>query len=381
MKNLVLGILFCLFTQIILAQPTPSFTGVDYVTSATIHQRMDVYIPNGLTTPAPVVMFIHGGGWVSGGKGAPNVPYFAPCYQSGFICVDINYTPSNVKKWPAQIQDCKAAIRFLKANAASYNIDTCRMAVMGSSAGGHLAAMMGTTSNVASLEGAQLGNTNVSSTIHAVVDLFGPTDFSKMDGSYNAVCGTTGMKHDSASFETNLLGITTLSGNPAIVQTANPITYISSDDAPFYIMHGTADCSVPTNQSILLKDALTSAGIYNQYTPAPNQGHGGPYYLDTARAKLYKDFLIAKLPSSCIPLSINNSKEINSMIVQNPINDLLEINTDATNFSIDVFSTDGQLKLQVTNTKKIGTSSLTSGLYIIKFSAQKQSKFYKIIKQ
>ncbi len=154
-KTIQVILLLCLCNQAI-AQPTPSFTGIGYVASATIHQKLDIYVPAGLTKPAPVVMFIHGGGWVSGGKGAPNVPYFEPSYNAGFICVDINYTPSSVKKWPAQIEDCKAAVRFLNANATTYNMDTCRIAVMGSSAGGHLAAVMGTSANVSALEGAQL---------------------------------------------------------------------------------------------------------------------------------------------------------------------------------------------------------------------------------
>ena len=92
---------------------------------------MDIYVPPGLTSPAPVIVFIHGGGWSGGSKGAGNVLFFQASYNSGFICADINYRLSTDSVWPAQIEDCKTAIRFLKANASTYNIDVCRFGVMG----------------------------------------------------------------------------------------------------------------------------------------------------------------------------------------------------------------------------------------------------------
>ncbi len=217
--------------------------------------------------------------------------------------------------------------------------------------------------------------------MHAVVDLFGPTDFSKMDGSYAPSCGTGGLKHDSASFETNLLGITTLSSNPALVQTANPITYITANDPPFFIMHGTADCSVPTNQSVLLKDALTTAGIYNVYTPAPNQGHGGPYYLDSNRAKLYRDFLIAKLPQSCIPLNVAKNKMIEVLISPNPTTSMVFIKTSLANYKVEVFSSTGQNMCAHYNAQQINLSNYALGCYYLKIVSEQNSKVFKIIKE
>jgi acetyl esterase/lipase len=173
MKSRKLLLLFATsFYLNVFAQPTPTFTNVDYSGNNDIFQKMDIYIPPGLTAPAPVIVFIHGGGWATGTKGAFNVPYFEPSYNAGFICVDINYRlTANNHRWPKQIEDCKGAIRFLKANAATYGIDKCRFGVMGSSAGGHLAAMMGTSADVAALEGTYLGNNAESSRIQAVVDL------------------------------------------------------------------------------------------------------------------------------------------------------------------------------------------------------------------
>ena len=156
---------------------TPTLSNVDYVGNNFAQQFMDIYIPPGLTSPAPVIVFIHGGGWSGGSKGPGNVPYFQQSFNSGFICADINYRLSTDSVWPAQIEDCKTAIRFLKANATTYNIDTCRFGVIGGSAGGHLCAMIGTTPVVRSFEGLHQGYTNVSSHVTAVVDMYGPTDF------------------------------------------------------------------------------------------------------------------------------------------------------------------------------------------------------------
>ncbi len=364
-----------------IAQPTPTFQGVDYVGNGSIHQRMDIYIPPGLNAPAPVIMFIHGGGWAGGGKGAPNVPYFEPSYNAGFICVDINYRLSSINIWPAQIEDCKAAVRFLRANAVTYGIDKCRFGVMGSSAGGHLSAMMGTSANVAALEGAYLGNATESSEIQAVVDLFGPTNFALMDGNYSASCGSTGMVHDSNSFETNLLGITSLSGNSAIVQTANPITYITANDAKFWIMHGSNDCSVPTNQSVILKDALTTAGVTNTYSVAPNQGHGGPYYLNPARGQLYRDFFLTHLSTPCATLQVSNSTSDLFSFYYNPDLDILQLTLNNFKpYSVEMFNTLGTKVWDTNNQLQIPLKNFQPGIYVLKVVIGNKTFTRKVIK-
>ncbi len=360
---------------------TPTFQGVDYVGQGSIHQKMDIYIPPGLTGPAPVIVFIHGGGWVGGGKGAPNVPYFEPSYKAGFICVDINYRLSSVNIWPAQIEDCKAAVRFLKANATTYNIDACRFGVMGSSAGGHLAAMMGTSAEVTALEGASLGNATQSSRIQAVVDLFGPTDFSKMDGNYSPSCGTNGSVHESRSFETNLLGISTLSADPAKVQSANPITYISADDAKFFIMHGSNDCSVPTNQSVLLHDALLAAGLSSTYTVAQSQGHGGAWYQHVVRGEMYRDFFLSVLGTPCGTSGIEETSSQALLVSPNPVNHTLQLSLPGEVIRmVDIYNALGARVLNVAESSSIDVSALPAGVYMLLAQGDAASYSAKVIK-
>lgn len=364
------------------AQITPTFQNVDYTGNNDIFQKLDIYIPPGLTAPAPVIVFIHGGGWATGSKGANNVGYYEPCYNAGFICVDINYRlTANNDRWPKQIEDCKAAIRFLKANATTYGIDKCRFGVMGSSAGGHLVAMLGTTADVASLEGAYLGNTAETSRIQAVVDLFGPTDFSLMDGNYSSSCGTGVLVHEHNSPECALLDIPTLSSNPVLVQSANPIAYVTPDDAVFFIMHGSNDCSVPTNQSLILNNALTNAGVTNTYVIATNQGHGGAWYQDSLRTFQFRDFFLTHLSIPCSALSTNESEIKKVSIYPNPTSS--EINISITNnekFSIKIFNVIGELVLSSENEKKIAISNLSNGVYIVKARLANQTLTEKIIK-
>jgi len=116
-----------------------------------------------------------------GSKGSGEQPSFVAFYNNGYICADINYRWSGDTLWPAQIHDCKATVRFLKVHASQYHIDTCKIGVIGESAGGNLVSMLGTTGGVAELEGLHLGSANATSRVQAVVDLFGPINFLTMD--------------------------------------------------------------------------------------------------------------------------------------------------------------------------------------------------------
>ncbi|MCL5099400.1 MAG: alpha/beta hydrolase [Candidatus Omnitrophica bacterium] len=216
--------------------------------------------------PMPVIVYIFGGGWRSGNPDQGIVPLtrFA---QRGYFCASIDYRLSQEALFPAQIEDCKCAIRFLRAKAKEYNLDPDHIGVWGPSAGGHLAALLGTTGDVKELEG-NGGWAEYSSRVNAVVDWFGPTDFLKMDAAGSK------LKHDLAtSLESRLIG-GPIQNNPKKVAKANPITYVSSNDPPFLIMHGDKDPLVPLNQSELLVDALKKAKVPVQFEIIPNAGHG-----------------------------------------------------------------------------------------------------------
>ena len=162
-------------------------------------------------------------------------------------------------------------MRFLRANAAEYNLDPDKVGAWGASAGGNLASMLGTSCGVAELEGAELGNAEQSSCVQAVVDWFGPIDFLKMDEQFaGSACPQS---HDAAdSPESQLVGAP-IQSVPDIVATTNPMTYIDPSDPPFLIQNGSADCNIPPIQGKVLADALGADRA--TYTLIDGAGHGG----------------------------------------------------------------------------------------------------------
>jgi acetyl esterase/lipase len=225
---------------------------------------LDLYWHEHADVLTPVVIWIHGGAWMGGSKDAP-LP--APILLArGYAVASISYRLSQEALFPAQIRDCKAAVRWLRANAKRYHLDPDRFGAWGSSAGGHLAALLGTSDGVRDLE--PEGNPVYSSRVQAVCDWFGPTDFLRM----NDVRGT--INHDAPdSPESRLIG-GPIQENREEVARANPISYITPDDPPFLIMHGDRDRTVPLSQSELLHHALQEAGVESTLVVVPGSGHG-----------------------------------------------------------------------------------------------------------
>ena len=381
-KEILLYVIFLFFNVVSNSQGiSPTYIDVDYVGNNNVKQKMDIYIPGGLKSPAPVIVFIHGGGWIAGSKGAENIPFFQQSYNSGFICADINYRLSTDSIWPAQIEDCKTAIRFLKANYALYNIDTCNFGIIGESAGGYLATMIGTSAGVRSLEGFHLGHRNQSSRVKAVVDLYGPIDFLKEDGYYPSSCGS-GYIHNFNSYETKLLGVEFLTSHPELVGKANPITYISADDARFFIMHGADDCVVPSYQSTLLKNALSAASIpADSFIIAEGRGHGDPFFKNTSVTTLFNDFFLTHLLTPCI--SAVNSSDITKKVsvYPNPATNEITIDIDITgDFYVELVNAKGFTVIVVQNQNVINISGLVPGIYFLKLMSSNTTYYKKIIK-
>jgi acetyl esterase/lipase len=238
---------------------------VPYAETDNPRQRLDLYLPKNPKSdkPLPVVAFIHGGAWLGGDKQA-GVGMIAPLVASGeYAGVSIGYRLSGEAIWPAQIHDCKAAIRWLRANAKKYNLDPDRIGVTGTSAGGHLVAMLGTSGDVAALEGTLGSHTGVSSRVACVVDQFGPTDLLTMRGDHN----------NPNSPESKLIGGPVQEKEEA-ARNASPVTYVSKDDPPFMLIHGTNDQVVPFSQSEELRDALKKAGVEAVLISVEGAGHG-----------------------------------------------------------------------------------------------------------
>jgi acetyl esterase/lipase len=205
----------------------------------------------------------------------------------GYAVASLNYRLSQHAPFPAQIEDCKAAVRWLRANAATYGLDPSRFASWGASAGGHLAAMLGTTGEVKVFDvGENLGQ---SGRVQAVVDYFGPTDFLQMDAHRLP----NGQIHDPAdSPESQLIG-GPIQQNKDKTTRANPVSYVTSDDPPFLIVHGDSDPLVPHHQSELLAAALEKAGVPVTLYTVKGGGHGG--FKDPAVPAMTKEFLAKHL--------------------------------------------------------------------------------------
>lgn len=225
---------------------------------------LDVYLPNGMPGPYPVVLYIHGGGWSGGTRKNPPVERLV---RHGYAVASIDYRLSGEATFPAQIHDCKAAVRWLRANARRHRLRADRIVVWGGSAGGHLAALLGASGGIKELEGS-FGNLNQSSRVQGVIDFFGPTDFNRLNGSRKKPRDDGGN-----SPEERLVG-GRLSEKADSVRMANPITYVSKDDPPYLILHGADDDVVPPNQSVLLHEALQASAVSSSYHLIPNRGHG-----------------------------------------------------------------------------------------------------------
>jgi acetyl esterase/lipase len=247
---------------------------------------LDLYRPENRSGELPVVVWMYGGAWRTRNRvqQAPRASWLA---TRGYAVAVIDYRLSSEAPFPAQINDCRAAVRWLRAQAAKFGLDAGHIGAWGESSGGHLAALLGVTGGVADLAG-DVGNADQSSRVQAVVDFFGPTDFMQMDA--HALPGAT-LKHDPrASPESQLVG-GAIQENGAKVARANPITYVTNKAPPFLIVHGEQDLSVPLHQSELLYEALKKAGVEVTFYKIAGAGHSGSvFYTEMMQAAVQAFF-------------------------------------------------------------------------------------------
>lgn len=239
---------------------------------------LDLRLPGGVENP-PLVMFIHGGGWQHGDRTRCRLTWLA---EHGYAVASIEYRLSQESLFPAQIHDCKGALRWLRANAAKYGYDASKVVVSGTSAGGHLAALMGTSGEVKALEGTTAGHPDQSSRVQGVINYYGPSDFVKRSENQPAKTDEPGG------------GVFQLLGGPVqknleAAREASPTTYISKDDPPFLIFHGDEDKVVFADQSELLAQRLQDEGLDVHLEMVKGAGHGWKH--NTVEEKLVLDFL------------------------------------------------------------------------------------------
>lgn len=254
---------------------------VEYAKAGDISLKLDLYKPKKPGESArPCIVWIHGGGWQKGDKSSGEARLGKWIAEGEYVGASVGYRLTDKGSWPAQIHDCKAAIRYLRGNAKELGINPDRIGVWGGSAGGHLVNMLGTSGDLAELEGS-LGVTEVSSRVTCVVDFCGPSDFLRLspdspklnkpgESVYKLLGGPIGEKMD-------------------IAKQASPANHVSKDDPPFLIVHGTVDPLVPIDQASSFHQRQLDAGMSSTFIKLEGAGHSlGGNELDS-RVKAFFD--------------------------------------------------------------------------------------------
>lgn len=266
--------------------PDVEFAGdVSYVKDAHERQKLDIAFAK-TGEPRPLLVWIHGGAFMGGDK-AEHHAVWADLTKSGYAVATINYRLSGDAKWPAQITDCKAAIRFLRAHAKDYNLAPGRIAVWGSSAGGHLAALVGTSGAATKLDVGEY--LDQSSAVSCAVDMFGPVDFEKMPQFTSPDSPEARMWGKATSEALDL------------AREACPITYLSKDTPPILIFHGDADGVVNISQSQLFDAAMKKAGARGEFITLPGVGHSHVDVWMKQRERIMRFFKLHLVGETSVP--------------------------------------------------------------------------------
>jgi len=276
LKTLTYSLLLTTTSLVAQGPARPNFDKVDvtrdipYADNDNPRQRLDLYLPKQRKAgeTLPVLVFIHGGGWRAGDKssGAGNLMRFMT--DGKFAGVSVGYRLTNEAQWPAQIHDCKAAIRWIRGNAEKHGLNAEKIVVWGTSAGGHLVSMLGTSGDVESLEGDIGSFDDESSAVTAVVNFFGPENFETMVRQKSDIDRTTGNYPEAL-----LLG-GRVQDRSDVAKDASPVTHISKGDASFLTAHGTQDPLVPFAQAAELHEKLKQAGVPSVLVTMDGAGHG-----------------------------------------------------------------------------------------------------------
>ena len=259
-------------------------TDLAYVPNPHAQQKLDLYLP--AKPVGPLVVWIHGGGWRGGSKANP--PGLA-MVQKGYSLASVEYRFSQHAIFPAQIEDCKAAIRWLRAHAGEYGYDPKRIGVWGASAGGHLVALLGVTGQTKDFDVGE--NLDQSSAVQCVIDWFGPADFP----GYNPDLPTAMVKREDPNSVLAQLFGGVISQKLDLAKRASPVTWASKDAAPMLIMQGTNDPLVPLDQSQRLYTKLKEAGADVTLDVIEGAGHGGPQFVTPEKLTMMANFMVKHL--------------------------------------------------------------------------------------
>jgi acetyl esterase/lipase len=274
---------------------------IAYIPNGDDAQKLDIYLPETPSDkPQPLIVHIHGGGWRGGNKFPCPV---AGMVLKGYVVASVEYRFSQKAVFPAQIQDCQAAIRWLRANSTKYNIDPERVGVVGGSAGGHLSSLVGTSGGKKAFAPIG-GNVSQSERVQAVCDIFGPADFTTVVQQAEADKNVKNIfEFNSPSDPYSSLIGTRLDDKPK-AQAVSPVHYISKDNPPFLILHGTHDALVPLAQSEQFAAALKAKGVEVWLQKLPGSGHGGAAFTKPAVLQLMQDFFDKHLKGADVKIEL-----------------------------------------------------------------------------
>jgi len=243
---------------------------VTYLTASNYESKLDIYQRRGMTSPQPTIVYMHGGFWAAGIKEG-SLMSLLPWMEMGWNVVNVEYRLARVALAPAAVEDCLCALRYLAAQAKTYNIDTARIVVTGESAGGHLALTSGIIPESAGLDRECAGATPVPR-VAAVINWFGITDVADVvDGPHRANAAMQWMGG--------------LPNREEVARRVSPLTYIRAGLPPILTVHGDADPVVPYQHAVRLHEALSKAGVANQLVTIPGGKHGG--FTAEERTRIY----------------------------------------------------------------------------------------------
>lgn len=300
MKKTILSMILLSFALGTMAQPQgwgrptvePQFKNINYAGDDMEAHQLDIYLPDTQQDKYKVIVAIYGSAWFSNNmKGMAYMSIGKPLTDAGFAVVCINHRSSGDAKFPAQIQDVKGAIRFLRAHAAEYHLDTSFIGITGFSSGGHLSSLAGVTNGMKNrkigktsveIEGNVGGNLDQSSKVDAVVDWFGPVDMARMEN-----CETV---KDAQSPEAALMGCAP-ADNPDLVALISPITYVTKKCPRFLVFHGDSDTVVPHCQGVYFSEVLKKFKRLEAFVSVP-QGQHGPVTFNESTFKQMTDFFL-----------------------------------------------------------------------------------------
>jgi acetyl esterase/lipase len=261
---------------------------IPYATVAGRDLLLDLYLPEGAASP-PLIVYVHGGAWRSGSK---NSMPLGGLVAGGFAVASVDYRLSPEARFPAQIHDIKAAIRFLRAEHETYGFDASRLAIAGSSAGAHLAALVGMTGGDAGLEGAVGEHLDQSCEVQAIVSYFGA-------GNLLTILEQStphGLSVRAPALQLLLGGLP--EELPEVARVASPVFHVDPTDPPLLLLHGDQDPQMPVSQSLELLGAYEELGLPVELEIVHGAAHGGKLFHDPERTRLVVRFLQARLGPS-----------------------------------------------------------------------------------